>query len=101
MAKYATVAHLNAIPVAFVLSSNIHRRHMTKGQRAMAVATIYPDSDKGGRGKKTSGNLAEISGFSQRSLQVARTVIKFAPELAGDVLAGATPLDAGPGKCWG
>ncbi len=27
-------------PTAFVLAANIHRRHMTKGQRAMAVAKI-------------------------------------------------------------
>ncbi len=27
-------------PIAYVLSANIHRRHMTKGQRAMAVAMI-------------------------------------------------------------
>ncbi len=38
-------------PKAFVISANIHRRHMTKGQRAMAVAKIYPDPEKGGRGK--------------------------------------------------
>ena len=36
-----TVRHLDGEdPTAFVLSANIHRRHMTKGQRAMAVAMI-------------------------------------------------------------
>jgi hypothetical protein len=29
-------------PKAFILSSNIARRHMTAGQRAMAYARIYP-----------------------------------------------------------
>ena len=47
-------------PTAFVLSANIHRRHITKGQRAMAVAMIYPKPEKGGRGRKTT----EIVGFS-------------------------------------
>lgn len=31
-------------PTAFVLSANIHRRHITKGQHAMAVAMIHPGS---------------------------------------------------------
>jgi len=36
-----SVVNLNGDdPTAYVLSANIHRRHMTKGQRAMAVATI-------------------------------------------------------------
>jgi hypothetical protein len=29
-------------PVAYILSANINRRHMSKGQRAMVVARIYP-----------------------------------------------------------
>jgi hypothetical protein len=36
-------------------------RHRTKGQRAMAVAMIYPKPEKGGRGKKSKLNL-EFSG---------------------------------------
>jgi len=35
------------------MSSNIHRRHMTTGQRAMAVATIYPEPKREGRGKQS------------------------------------------------
>lgn len=77
----------------FVLSANIHRRHMTKGQRAMAVAKIYPEPGKGGRGKRTSGNLAETAGFSQRRLQEARTILKYAPDLADNVLTGSMSLD--------
>ena len=42
-------------PTAFVLSANIHRRHMTKGQRAMAVAMIYPKAEKGARVKLGDG----------------------------------------------
>jgi len=37
--------------IASIASSNINRPHMTKGQRAMAVAMLYPDPEKGGRGK--------------------------------------------------
>jgi hypothetical protein len=34
------------------LSANINHRHMTAAQRAMAVAMIYPEPGKGGRGKR-------------------------------------------------
>jgi hypothetical protein len=65
-------------PVAFILSSNINRRHMTKGQRAMAVALIYPEPAKGGRGKNS-----QLSGeFSVEYLSRARAVVKDAPEQA-------------------
>ena len=59
----------------------------------MAHAVLFPDAvDKGGRGKKkTSG---ELSGFSQSSLQHARLVLTWAPELVNDVLEGAKPLNA-------
>ncbi len=59
----------------------------------MTVAKIYPDTEKGGRGKKSSSNLAETAGFSQRRLQQARTVLQFAPDLADGVLTGSTSLD--------
>jgi hypothetical protein len=39
-------------PTAFVLSANIHRRHLTKSQRAMATAMLYPEPEEGGKGKK-------------------------------------------------
>lgn len=30
-------------PVAYILSANLARRHMTKGQRAMAAARVYTE----------------------------------------------------------
>ena len=38
-------------PTAFVLSANVHRRNLSTGQRAMAVAMLSPEPEKGGRGK--------------------------------------------------
>jgi hypothetical protein len=49
------------------------RRHLSKGQQAMAVAFAYPEPEKGGRGKK--GKAAETSGFSQRRLGQARQIL--------------------------
>jgi hypothetical protein len=37
---------------AYILSVNINRQHMTAAQRATAAAMIYPNRDKGGRGKR-------------------------------------------------
>ncbi len=73
-------------PTAYVLSANIHRRHMTKGQRAMAVAMIFPKPEKGGRGKKRLGDLT----VSAERLSTARTVLASAP----NVFAQAPQNDA-------
>ena len=61
------------------------RRHMTKGQRAMAVAMIYPEP------KSHVGKLSLPC--SKMFLSQARTVLQFAPELADAVLVGEiTPI---------
>jgi hypothetical protein len=76
-------------PVAFILSSNIARRHMTKGQRGMAVAMIYPNPETRGRGHKSS--VPEE--FASGRISMARTVLRWSPELADAVLSGAESLD--------
>lgn len=75
-------------PVAYILASNITRRHLTKGQRAMAVAKLYPEPKQGR--KDTSLKNNEVSGGYVRQ---ARTVLQWVPELADRVLAGTTPLN--------
>ena len=58
-------------------------RHMTKGQRAMAVAMIYPDPEKCGRGKKSQAKTsAKIGGFSMDIVDKARTVLEHASGVA-------------------
>jgi hypothetical protein len=79
-------------PRAYIIGNNISRRHLTKGQQAMAMAMVYPDGGKGGRGKK--GNPAETAGFSERRLRQARTVLAHSSDLAQAVLAGSKFLDA-------
>jgi len=76
-------------PIAYILSSNINRRHMTKGQRAMCVAMIQPEGQQGKRGTSLISN--EVSGGYVRQ---ARTVLRWAPELVQNVLSGAVSLDA-------
>ena len=72
-----------------ILSLNIYRRHMTKGQRAMAVAKIYPN---GQQGKKLRPDLDEVRALGKR-VSEARTVLKYAPDQADLVLTGAVSLD--------
>ena len=36
-------------PTAHVLSANVHRRHLTSSQKAMAYAMLYPDGEPGKR----------------------------------------------------
>lgn len=76
---------------SFILSNNIHRRHMNKGQRAMAVAMMYPESEQGKK-KSTSLQSKEV-GFSEALLSKARLVLRtLEPGKADAVLAGALSL---------
>ncbi len=60
----------------------------------MAMAMIYPEPGKGGRGKKSeAGNSAGTAGFSARRVQDARTILRHSRALAEAVLKGAKPFD--------
>lgn len=86
------IAKLNGHdPKAFILSSNITRRHMTAGQRAMATAMIYP---KGTQGKKTGTSSATKEAASAGRISMARTVLRHSLPLAQRVVAGSVFLDA-------
>jgi len=62
---------------------------MTKGQRAMAVAKLYPEPAERGRGKKD----LKIKDFNAGAVSQARTVLKWLPEIATAVLTGAKSLN--------
>jgi hypothetical protein len=73
-------------PRAFIIANNVRRRHLLKGQQAMAVAMLYPEAEtpfdrgkKGGRGK-TSSEPQQL--FSPALLSHARTVLRWSRELA-------------------
>lgn len=76
---------LEGDPTAYVLSANVHRRHLTKGQQAMATALAYPDTEKGGRGKKSLANN-DFSGASSGYIRQARFVLRNCRDKAIEVL---------------
>jgi hypothetical protein len=56
---------------------NLNRRHLTHGQRAMAVAMIYPEPSKGGRGGNKG--LRGATDVEKSRLSRARTVLRHSP----------------------
>lgn len=76
-------------PVAFILSANVHRRHMSTGQRAMAVARVRLFATN----KQRQQDVADAADVSQPSVAKANVVLRHAPDLAELVLSGGMFLD--------
>ena len=84
---HANLYHAERDPIAYILSANVHRRHLSKGQQAMA----YPEAtEKGGRGKTAVSN----TGVSGEYVTKARFVLRHAPDLADKVMAGSSLPEA-------
>lgn len=79
-------------PRAYILSANINRRHLSKGQRAMAVAMMYPDAKHGGDRKAGASSKNELD-VATGAVSEARTVLRWVPEIAELVMAGTKPLN--------
>lgn len=101
-----TRGYLGDNPLAFVLSSNLHRRHLDASQRAM-VATRLANLLKGtnqhenkakvdsGIPLSTQSGAAEALGVSVDSVKQARTVVQQgSPSLTAAVDAGTVSVNA-------
>ena len=66
-------------------------RDMTKGQRAMAVAKIYPEPEKL---RRTGSGTSATEGLTAERLSTARTVLQYAPDLATNVITGTRKAPA-------
>lgn len=83
-------------PAAYVVARNAARRHMTIGQRAMAVALVLAGEGKRQNGRWKYGALAndrsaDRSGWRDH-MAAAGQVLDHAPDLAPLVVSGATTL---------
>ncbi len=97
----ATVEFSGADPVAFVLSANLHRRHLTPGQQAAIVASAQDWAQARSAGNPQFGNVtglatvadrAATSGASDKTQRNADKVARAAPELAKQVAHGEISL---------
>lgn len=88
--------------VSFVLSANMHRRHLTPGQQAAIVASAqdWATAQPVGRPEK-SGNVAGLnsvadraaqSGASERTQRMADSIARQSPDLARQVAHGEISL---------
>jgi ParB-like nuclease domain len=75
-------------PVPFIVSANLERRNLTKGQRAMAMAMIYPEPKRG-----VHSELRNLTGAGRARLSQARAILHHSPALAESVLAGVEHFD--------
>jgi hypothetical protein len=67
-----------------------------KISKAIVLAMMYPESENGGRGKKSAAkNLLVSSGFSRQRLDQARTILHHSRPLAESVLKGITKFTGG------
>lgn len=114
--------------VSFVLSANLHRRHLTPGQQAAIVASATDWGRAQGVGRPQSGNVAGLpesgsvagngesgngaalsrvqdraaqSGASERTQRMADKVARADPELAKQVAQGAVSLPEAVAKVEG
>ena len=85
--------------LAFVLSANLNRRHLSVAQRAMVAAKIanmptHRPEIKCANLRTSQPDAAEALGVSRRSVQTAAQILDEAPKLAKEVEAGNITLNA-------
>jgi N6-adenosine-specific RNA methylase IME4 len=90
----------NFDPVAYVVSKNVHRRHLSESQRAMVAAKLATFSHGGDRSKSsiddlTQADAAELLNVSKSSVERAAEVRdRGAPELQRAVERGDASVSA-------
>jgi ParB-like chromosome segregation protein Spo0J len=78
---------------AVIASANLARRDLNKGQKAILLAMIYPEPERG-RGKKDeAGKVLETRAFSRQRLEQARTILRLNRAYAEDIVHRARKFD--------
>jgi hypothetical protein len=84
--------------VRYIISTNIHRRHLTESQRGMITAELAklevgrPGKDNAQICAITQSQAAEMMNVSRRTAQTAKEVATADPALAAEVKAGNRSL---------
>src|ERR1019366_2646886 len=86
-------------PVAYVISANIHRRHLDASQRAIIAAKLVTlvkgENQHAPQGAPSQERAAKLMNVGRRTVQRARVVLdKGTPELVQAVQTGAVPIKA-------
>lgn len=76
-------------PDGHALAVNIARRHMSKGQ--IGIVSAEANRLFNNRSASKTGNAADVS---KATIVQANVVLDYAPDLAAQVKAGTTPLNA-------
>ena len=89
-------------PVAYVLSANTHRRHMSTGALAMATAVVLADAGHRANGRWKYGSLnSQDFGNSTswpEAVRRAGAIVDHARDLAADVINGRVSLNDAHGQ---
>jgi hypothetical protein len=75
---------------SLIVSMNLARRSLSKGQQAMALAMIYPDAEIG---RPQKGKSLSLPKSERVMLSQARTILRHSGDLAQDVLVRGTHFD--------
>lgn len=97
------IEYTGANPTQFILSSNLHRRHLTQGQSAAIVSASQSWVNAQAADNSQLGDTAQLStatarakqsGVGQRTQQLADKLVKEAPaELVKEVIDGKKSLN--------
>lgn len=83
----------NEDPIMYVISRNIHRRHLTVGQRSALGAELFKRMAKDGTtAKQRAKKAGEVTGVAASSVEQAAHIEKAAPELHKELKAGKKTL---------
>lgn len=77
--------------IAYIVSANLTRRNLSKGQQAMALAMIYPEPTPGKR--SDARRVLESQRLSDALFSQARAILRHSAEMAQDVLTRGTHFD--------
>lgn len=91
----AFVTYEGSDPSGYVLSANLRRRNLTRGQAAMISAKARSGSEQEFRSdsEQTTRSVSEQTGLSLGRISQANTVLQHAADLVDAVINGAMGLD--------